>query len=262
MKILIMGLGHMGGWLLDALGAAHDVAVYDSNREKLDHAEGAAKLLKMEDAAAFAPELVINAVSLPNIGQAFEAALPHLPEGCLLSDIASVKTGLADLYRDMKRRFVSTHPMFGPTFANFSDLSEQNAIIIEESDPDGKAFFKEFYENLGISVHDYTFDGHDRTIAYSLSIPFASTMVFAACMKNQKAPGSTFKKHLDIAKGLLSKDDHLLGEILFNPYTIEQIETINSSLTYLTHIIRGRDREEMDKYLDRLRENISERHKI
>ncbi|MBW2285402.1 MAG: prephenate dehydrogenase/arogenate dehydrogenase family protein, partial [Deltaproteobacteria bacterium] len=68
-----------------------------------------------------------------------------------------------------------------------------------------------------------------------------------------------FKKHLEIAKGLLSKDDQLLTAILFNPYTIHQIETINASLTYLTHIIRGRDHEEMDKYLDRLRENISER---
>ncbi|NIR17329.1 MAG: prephenate dehydrogenase/arogenate dehydrogenase family protein, partial [Desulfobacterales bacterium] len=68
-------------------------------------------------------------------------------------------------------------------------------------------------------VYEYTFEEHDKTIAYSLSVPFASSMVFAACMKKQEAPGTTFRKHLDIAKGLLSEDDHLLAEVMFNPNT-------------------------------------------
>ncbi|MBW2202939.1 MAG: prephenate dehydrogenase/arogenate dehydrogenase family protein, partial [Deltaproteobacteria bacterium] len=70
------------------------------------------------------------------------------------------------------------------------------------------------------------------------------------------APGTTFRKHLDIAKGLFSEDDHLLSEIMFNPYTVKQIEEINSKLAYLTHIIRGRDYEEMQKFLNNLRHNI------
>ena len=91
---------------------------------------------------------------------------------------------------------------------------------------------------------------------YSLSIPFASSMVFAACMKKQEAPGTTFRKHLIIAQGLLSEDDHLLAEILFNPHTVRQIEEINSRLAYLTHIIRAKDYEEMQKFLNNLRKNI------
>ena len=81
-------------------------------------------------------------------------------------------------------------------------------------------------------------------------------MVFAACMKKQEAPGTTFRKHMRLAKGLLSEDDHLLTEIMFNPQTVQQIEKINSQLAYLTHIIRGRDDEEMQKFLNRLRSNI------
>ena len=78
-------------------------------------------------------------------------------------------------------------------------------------------FFKDFYKSLSLNIHDYSFEGHDEAIAYSLSIPFSSSLVFAACMKHQKAPGTTFKKHMIIAKGLLSEEDHLLTEILFNP---------------------------------------------
>ena len=81
-------------------------------------------------------------------------------------------------------------------------------------------------------------------------------MVFAACMKKQDAPGTTFRKHHNIAKGLLSEDDYLISEIMFNPNTLKQIEKINSQLSYLTHIIKGRDVEEMQKFLNNLRDNI------
>ena len=107
--------------------------------------------------------------------------------------------------------------MFGPTFASLSNLNTENAIIISEGDHLGKIFFKDLYQTMKLNIFEYTFDEHDETVAYSLSIPFVSTFVFAAVMKHQEAPGTTFKKHMAIAKGLLSEDDYLLQEILFNP---------------------------------------------
>ena len=106
--------------------------------------------------------------------------------------------------------------MFGPTFASLSNLNTENAIIISEGDHLGKIFFKDLYQTMKLNIFEYTFDEHDETVAYSLSIPFVSTFVFAAVMKHQEAPGTTFKKHMAIAKGLLSEDDYLLQEILFN----------------------------------------------
>ena len=251
-----MGAGHMGTWLAEEFCLDHEVAVYDTDRRKLKYFFNVKRLLELKEVGDFEPELLINAVSLPNVYEAFNDALSYLPEDCILSDIASVKTGIQDYYKNLGKRFVSTHPMFGPTFANIRDLREENAIIIKESDEEGKAFFRSFYKGLKLHIYEYTFEEHDKTIAYSLSIPFASSMVFAACMKKQEAPGTTFRRHLDIARGLLSEDDHLLAEVMFNPNTIRQIEEINSRLTYLTHIIRGRDYEEMGKFLNKLRKNI------
>ena len=256
MKILVLGAGHMGAWLVEELCLDHEVAVYDLDRRKLKYFFNVTRFLEPSEAEGFAPELVINAVSIANIHEAFDDFLPYLPETCILSDIASVKTGIKELYKTLWKRFVSTHPMFGPTFANVRDLSNENAIIIKESGEEGKGFFRDFYRRIKLNVYEYTFEEHDQTIAYSLSVPFASSMVFAASMKKQKAPGTTFRKHLDIAKGLFSEDDHLLAEIMFNPYTVKQIEEINSRLAYLTHIIRGRDYEEMQKFLNKLRHNI------
>lgn len=256
MRILVLGAGRMGSWLVEEFCLDHEVAVYDVDLRKLKYLFQSTRLSNLGEIREFAPEIAINAVSIPHIKEAFHDALPHLPGECLLSDIASVKTGLKEFYEGLGRRYVSTHPMFGPVFADLRNLKDQNAIIIRESDEEGKRFFRRFYKGLGLGVYEYSFEEHDKTIAYSLSIPFASSMVFAACMKNQEAPGGTFKKHLSTARGLLSQGDHLLCEIMFNPYTVRQIERINSQLSYLTHIIKARDQEEMVKFLNRMRSNI------
>ena len=256
MRIFVLGAGHMGAWLVEELCLDHEVAVYDTDRRKLKYLFDAKRLRGLREVHDFEPALIINAVSLSNIFKAFDEVFPYLPKDCILSDIASVKTGLHEYYKGVERRFVSTHPMFGPTFANIRDLSDENTIIIKESDEEGKDFFRNLYESLNLSIYEYTFEEHDKTIAYSLSIPFASSMVFSACMKKQEAPGTTFRKHMEIAKGVLSEDDSLLAEIMFNPYTVKQIEEISSRLAYLTHIVRGMDYEEMQKFLNQLRKNI------
>ena len=73
-------------------------------------------------------------------------------------------------------------------------------MIISESCEAGKTFFRDLYLGLGLRVFEDNFDGHDRTVAYSLATPFASTLVFAACMKRLDAPGTNFRKHLEIAR--------------------------------------------------------------
>ncbi len=81
-------------------------------------------------------------------------------------------------------------------------------------------------------------------------------MVFAAIMKHQDAPGTTFKRHMKIARGLLSEDDYLLTEILFNPRTPKQISRIQEELNILQDIIKDKDSEAMKGYLTKIRKNI------
>ena len=152
--------------------------------------------------------------------------------------------------------YVSTHPMFGPTFANLNQLHEENAIIINEGDFIGRLFFKDLYQKLGLNIYEYSFEEHDKTVAYSLSIPFVSTFVFAAVMKHQDAPGTTFKRHMRIAKGVLSEDDYLLQEILFNPYTSGQVSKIRTELKQLLESIDNKDSDGMKSYISKIRNNV------
>ena len=256
MKILVIGAGNMGAWFVESLCLEHDVAVYDTDKRKLRYFFNTHRFVSFEQVSAFAPELLINAVSLQHTVTAFNDVLPYLPDDCIISDITSVKTGLHEYYRSVERRFVSTHPMFGPTFASLKELSSQSAVIIAESDPEGKQFFRDFYASLHLNIYEYSFEQHDQMMAYSLSIPFASTMIFSACMKYQEAPGTTFKKHLAIAEGLLSENDYLLSEILLNPHTLPQIERIHEKLSDLLGMVKQRDTTALHEFVNELRTNI------
>ena len=256
MRILVMGAGKMGSFFLDLLSFEHEMAVYEKDARRLRFTYNCQRFIDLEEIRTFKPELVINAVTVKYTIPAFEEIIPYLPEDCILSDISSVKTGLKEFYENTHHRYVSTHPMFGPTFANLNQLSEENAIIINEGDYMGRVFYKDIYGRLGLNIYEYSFEEHDKTVAYSLSIPFVSTFVFAAVMKHQDAPGTTFKRHMKIAKGVLSEDDYLLQEILFNPYTHDQVSQIRGELKELLAIIDNKDAERMKNYLVKIRNNV------
>lgn len=246
----------MGSFFTDVVSFQHETAVYDIDPKRLRFIYNAQRFTKLEEIEAFRPELVINAATVKYTLSAFEQVLPLLPKGCIISDIASVKTGLKEFYEASGFPYVSTHPMFGPTFANLDKLSTENAIIISEGDHLGRIFFKDLYQTLGLNIFEYTFDEHDETVAYSLAIPFVSTFVFAAVMKHQDAPGTTFKRHMAIARGVLGEDDCLLREILFNPRTGGQVGKIRDELKELLHIIDSKDEAALTAYLGKIREHI------
>ncbi|MDE6096097.1 MAG: prephenate dehydrogenase/arogenate dehydrogenase family protein [Muribaculaceae bacterium] len=256
MKILILGAGKMGSFFCDLLSFRHDVAIFDTDPRRLRFTFNVERFSSPEEVKNFDPDMVLNAATVKYTIQAFEAVLPYIRQNAILSDIASVKTGLPEFYEKAGHPFVSTHPMFGPTFASLSNLRNENAVIIKEGDHLGRIFFKDIYNDLKLNVVEYTFDEHDETMAYSLGIPFASTFVFAGIMKHQDAPGTTFKRHFDIARGVLSEDDHLLCEIMFNPYTPLQLEKIRTQLAELQEIVEKHDYESMKKFLTKLRNNI------
>ncbi|MBI5227013.1 prephenate dehydrogenase [Candidatus Micrarchaeota archaeon] len=258
MKIAVIGAGKMGSWLASELTKTNQVAVYDNDNSKAKSVADAVVLDSLEQLMQFKPELLINAVSLQHTVSAFEEIVKHLPKETVISDIASIKGNVSEFYKKSGFRFVSTHPMFGPTHARMNMLAGQNAIIINESDKQIAEFFRIFYSGLGLGVFDYSFDEHDKMMAYSLSTPFSASLVFAACVDKTAVPGTNFAKHMALAKGLLGEDDHLLAEVLFNKYSLPELEKITNKIEFLKHVIKAKDFEEAKRFFDKLRKNIGE----
>lgn len=258
MKIAIVGIGHMGSWLARHLSGEHEVAVYDKDTTKCEGVPGVQRLAEVAAIKEIGPDMLINAVSLHDTIGAFEAVTPYLGENCIICDMASIKGPIADYYRSVPFAFVSVHPMFGPTFADMDRVQQENAVIINESCERGREFFTAFFARRSVRIFSYSFEEHDAMMAYSLTVPFVSSMIFASCVNATAVPGTTFKKHMDIARKLLSEDDHLLTEILFNSHSVHEIGRITSRLEFLKHIIMAKDRDEAAAFFRRLRENIGE----
>jgi len=256
MRIAVLGAGSMGRWFAGILSGKHDLRILDIIPEKAGGIDGVRALKSMEQLREFRPELLLNAVSIQETVPVFRAAEPFIEPECLLADVTSVKGNLPGYYRVCGLRFVSLHPMFGPTFANVENLKHENVIMITDSDPRGMAFFRGVFRNQGLNIFECGFEDHDRMIAYSLTLPFASSMIFSACLDPEAVPGTTFRKHREIAKGLLSEDDHLLAEILLNPHSLEQLDRVTARLEFLKHVIRARDQEELRRFFKDLRRNL------
>lgn len=256
MRVGILGAGKMGAWLGRVLSEDHEVVLYDLDQGKAQAVKGVKALKELAELAAFTPQRLINAVSLERTVEAYEAAVLFLPRECLLADVASVKGDIPRYYERCGFRYASVHPMFGPTFTDMASLKGQNAVIITESDSEGAAFFEGLFKRLGVTIFEYTFREHDEMMAYSLTTPFVSTLVFAACVIHKTVPGTTFARHREIARGLLSESDPLLTEILFNPQSLKQLDKITSRLEFLKHVIRGRDHEEAKRIFEQLRTNV------
>lgn len=257
MKIAIVGIGRMGSWLARSLEGEYDLTIFDIEEARLIPFKKAVHLEDLRGLEDFSPHLFINAVSLQNTIDVFREASPHLSPDCVLCDLASIKGDIPRYYQEAGRRFVSIHPMFGPNFADLDCLKQENAVIISESDPAGAAFFREFFERFRLKIFTCSFADHDRMMAYSLTMPFVSSMVFAANVDSHAVPGTTFKKHLEVARSVLSEDDQLLAEVLFNPNSLNQVEKVARKLDFLAHVIRARDYEEAAKVFRGLRMNIS-----
>ena len=158
MKILVLGAGKMGSFFLDVLRFDHETAVYEKDPKRMRFTYNCQRFTTLDEIRSFQPQLVINAVTLKYTIPAFEEVMPVIPADCIISDISSVKTGLKEFYEQSGHSYVSTHPMFGPTFASLSNLSSESAIIISESDHLGKVFFKDLYNSLNLNIFEYTFD--------------------------------------------------------------------------------------------------------
>ena len=133
----------MGSFFVDLLSFEHETAVYEVDPKRLRFMYNTQRFTSLDEIDAFDPELVINAVTLKYTLDVFRQVIPHLSKDCIISDISSVKTGFKKFYEETGMRYVSTHPMFGPTFANLGALSQENAIIINEGDYMGRIFFRD-----------------------------------------------------------------------------------------------------------------------
>ena len=85
MKILIIGAGKMGTFFCDVLNMHHEVAIFDTNPDKLRFTFNTQRMTKLEEIKEFNPDLLINAATVKYTLKAFEMVMPYISDSCIIS---------------------------------------------------------------------------------------------------------------------------------------------------------------------------------
>ncbi|WP_417487912.1 prephenate dehydrogenase/arogenate dehydrogenase family protein [Maricaulis sp.] len=118
-------------------------------------------------AEAASRPVVILAVPVQLIAEACQQIAPHLPEGALVLDVASVKLKpMAAMRAHLPTGtcILGTHPLFGPQSAA-GGLEGQSIVLCPEPGVDSSCVADFLRDDLRLHVHISDADTHDRTMA-------------------------------------------------------------------------------------------------
>jgi cyclohexadieny/prephenate dehydrogenase len=218
-SISIIGVGLIGGSIGLAVkkqNLAAEVVGIGRRQSSLDRALAAGTVsratLDLADGVRDA-ELVIVCSPVGLIADHVRQSAEHCPEGTLITDAGSTKSGLAEqLEGKLPRgcRFVGSHPLAGseksgPDHA-FAELYEGRLAILtptERSLPDDIALLETFWARLGANVVRLSPDEHDRIMAMTSHLPHAVSVALAATLTegNAEWTGSGFRDTSRLAAG-------------------------------------------------------------
>jgi len=170
-------------------------------------------------------------VSVP--AQAMESVLaqlvPHVPQGCIVADVCSVKTyPIEAMTRLYPGPVVGTHPLFGPIPPE--DETPRVAVCPGRApdhpdDESAAQAMERWFTLLGFAPFRTTAAEHDRAMAYIQGLNFVTTVAYLATGSRKELERfltPSFKRRLGAAKKLLMEDSGLFRLIYeANPYSLE-----------------------------------------
>lgn len=142
-------------------------------------------------------DLVVLATPVFAMEEVLRAAVPHLREDALVTDVGSVKGALADTLPGLLPpgvRFVGSHPMAGSHASGLeharADLFEGAACVVAPgSEPGDTERLVAFWKALGMRVELRAADRHDEEVAWISHLPHAVAFAFARAL--ERAPSGS-----------------------------------------------------------------------
>lgn len=210
-KLAIIGFGLIGSSFARAVkknGLAREIIAIDRDadvRERVkalglaDHITGdAARGVEGADCVILCVPVMANAALAANIG-------PHLAQGCIVSDVGSVK---GSVVRDVAPHlpegvhFVPAHPVAGTEHsgpdAGFAELFVNRWSILTpppETDPAATDRMRALWEGMGANVEVMTPEHHDLVLAITSHVPhlIAYNIVGTAADMEEVTQGEVIK---------------------------------------------------------------------
>lgn len=142
-------------------------------------------------------DMLVLAVPLGAMPLMLEKIAPHLPDACIVTDVASVKATVVDAAKKLLPNhyvnFVPAHPIAGTeksgVEAGFAELFKQHKVIITPDKSTSNAAVKaviEMWENCSARVETMSVSHHDEIFAATSHLPHLLAYSLVNCLANME----------------------------------------------------------------------------
>jgi prephenate dehydrogenase len=172
-------------------------------------------------------DAVILAVPIRTYEEVLKAVVPQLGPDSVIIDVATVKTytmGLLEKYAKGKK-FIATHPMFGPESYQKKDeeINGLRIVITESNLPQGqKEQAINFLKQCGFDVVEMAMEQHDRHLAETLFLThFVGQIVTRGNFNRTEIDTVSFGYLMDAVESVRPDTELFRDVYRFNPYCEE-----------------------------------------
>jgi prephenate dehydrogenase len=224
---IIGGAGLMGRLFLQYFKSkGYSITISDIRGEEAEKTakENQVRLAQDNREAIRGADIVLVSTSIDATSKTIEEVAPHMKEGSLIIEIASVKAGIIGSLKGLRRKDItplSLHPLFGPGVKSFK--GKRIALIpVRNKDREVELAKALFEDSLVIPTDP---EEHDRAVAITISLTHFINAALASLLKDEgisrlrELGGPNFQLQILLCQALLGQDPASYEDIRrVNPY--------------------------------------------
>ncbi len=268
MKIVIYGLGIIGGSFAKAIKKYTDCYVVGINRSRkpLEDALACGAIDEIGNTEALCDADMLILGTFPGAMIKFVKDYAHLiPQKCIVIDSAGIKTDLCReltaISKEYGFSFVGCHPMAGKEKNGFSaseaDLFVGSSCIIVPCDADKSAVetVDKLMRKLRFGQVVYsTPEEHDRIISFTSQLPHVIACSYVMSPTCPKHKGFSAGSYRDVSR-VANINEKLWAELFLENREplIEEIGILTENLNSIKSAIQSGDRESLERLLAKSR---------
>jgi len=222
----IIGYGKLGGFLHE-LGNRFfpDIEIRVHSRR---HESDGETFFDLQTTAQ--SDLIFLCANIDEYQERLVATLKHAPPDTIFVDVAAVKVHTSELCRKYceGRRYLSTHPLFGPdSYKKYQNNIDGFQIVVTDYalKNDTYQMIKAKFSALGFSIVEMTADEHDRELAETLFLThYIGEAITKTGFSETELKSLSFKYLMDAVESVKGDKELFKNIYRFNPHCKEVIQ--------------------------------------
>jgi prephenate dehydrogenase len=174
--------------------------------------------------------VVILAVPIHSFEETLVKVLPHMREDTIIVDVATVKVHTVGVLKRLAstKRYLATHPMFGPESYDKTkgDVAGYRIVLSDSTlEPAELADLTAFLRHCGFTVVEMTPEQHDKHLAETLFLTHFVGQIVARAKFDRTEIDTVSFGHLMNAVESVKHDTKLFEDVFrFNPFCEEVLK--------------------------------------